>query len=255
MLLCRTILLAEQGRLAEAEASRAEAKLIPVAQDTSLIQLMTLADTVLATHTGQPADAPASTQWLTFNEPLSCVQPLFAGMTYLAMPDEEKFAETVSNLRRVAETAPFLNAVADRLDGLHTADADLLRQTADRLDGMGARLLAAQTRLEWSELTDNRESIPWCIETFEWAGAGPWLERCRHHARSLGVRIPAARKTGLLSNRESQIVRLLGEGLSNADIASRLFLSQRTVETHLRNSYAKLGLNSRIALARWAAEN
>lgn len=254
MLSFRSILLAEQGLMAEAEACSTKAKKVTVQEDPTLVSLANLADTVLAIHSGRPADAPTTIDPLSLNEPLRCIQPFLVGVCHIATGNDERLAVAIAGLRQVGKSAPFLDALADRLDALRNTDANLLDQTANRLDRMGARLLAAQTRLEWAELTGDRESTKQCFDTFEWAGAGPWLERCRRHARAVGFRIAPARKTGPLSNRESQVVQLLGEGLSNADIAARLFLSERTVETHLRNSYVKLAITSRIALARWAAE-
>lgn len=55
-----------------------------------------------------------------------------------------------------------------------------------------------------------------------------------------------------LSERETEIVRLLGQGLTNKDIAQTLIVSVRTVEAHLRNLYDKLGVRSRTEAALWA---
>lgn len=55
-----------------------------------------------------------------------------------------------------------------------------------------------------------------------------------------------------LSEREAEVLSLLAEGRTNKDIAEQLFLSVRTVETHLRSIYAKLGVRSRTEAALWA---
>jgi predicted ATPase/DNA-binding CsgD family transcriptional regulator len=58
----------------------------------------------------------------------------------------------------------------------------------------------------------------------------------------------------VLTRRQLEIARLIAEDLSNRQIADRLFLSERTVETHITNMLNKLGLNSRVQLSRWLTE-
>ena len=52
-----------------------------------------------------------------------------------------------------------------------------------------------------------------------------------------------------LSQAELAVVRLVGEGLTNKEIAERLFVSNRTIDTHVSHSFSKLGVNGRVALA------
>lgn len=65
--------------------------------------------------------------------------------------------------------------------------------------------------------------------------------------------VKSAPQTGL-TPRQVEIARLVAGDLTNRQIAARLFLSERTVETHLTNILNWLGLNSRVQLARWLAE-
>jgi DNA-binding CsgD family transcriptional regulator len=58
-----------------------------------------------------------------------------------------------------------------------------------------------------------------------------------------------------LTPTERDVVRLVGEGLANKGIAERLFISPRTVQTHLTHVYAKLGLAARVQLAQEAARH
>ena len=62
-----------------------------------------------------------------------------------------------------------------------------------------------------------------------------------------------SRPASVLTRRELEIARLIAEGLTSQQIAARLFISERTVTTHVTNMLNKLGLNSRIQLASWVA--
>ena len=61
------------------------------------------------------------------------------------------------------------------------------------------------------------------------------------------------REDGALGKRENDVARLVAEGLSNKQIAGRLFISERTVDSHVRSILNKLGFNSRAQIAAWVA--
>jgi DNA-binding CsgD family transcriptional regulator/tetratricopeptide (TPR) repeat protein len=85
-------------------------------------------------------------------------------------------------------------------------------------------------------------------------GAQPGTDRAASLLRRLGVRPAVGGKAGTaLSRREEEVARLVGLGLSNDQIAARLFLSQRTVESHVSSILRKLAMASRVEIAAYVA--
>jgi predicted ATPase/DNA-binding CsgD family transcriptional regulator len=80
-------------------------------------------------------------------------------------------------------------------------------------------------------------------------------EAIAYALRGRGERKRPATGWASLTPTERDVVRLVGEGLANKDVAARLFVSPRTVETHLTHVYTKLGLASRVQLAQEAARH
>ncbi|TMF90516.1 MAG: helix-turn-helix transcriptional regulator [Chloroflexi bacterium] len=73
-------------------------------------------------------------------------------------------------------------------------------------------------------------------------------ERLRPQAQTVKTAIKSP-----LTKRELEIARLVEAEMSSREIATKLFISERTVETHITNMFNKLGLNSRVQLTRWLA--
>jgi DNA-binding CsgD family transcriptional regulator/DNA replicative helicase MCM subunit Mcm2 (Cdc46/Mcm family) len=89
--------------------------------------------------------------------------------------------------------------------------------------------------------------------TFESLGAIPWAARAAAELAAAGVRpLPSAGPSllDLLSPQEIQVARAIAGGLNNAEAASVLFVSRKTVEAHLTRVYRKLGVRSRTDLTR-----
>ncbi|MEU1599523.1 AAA family ATPase [Streptomyces sp. NPDC005708] len=96
----------------------------------------------------------------------------------------------------------------------------------------------------------SRKPLGVALATFERLGARPWAERAGKELRAAGANTRGAKHEHphALTPQESEIARLAASGLTNKQIAERLFLSHRTIGAHLYQIFPKLGITSRAML-------
>ena len=144
------------------------------------------------------------------------------------------------------------------LDGRAKTAAQLLGASQTIRVGAGAAVMPVMSTV----LTQAEESAVAALGRsrfdIEFA-AGTRLSRDRAVALALGQADHAAQHAqdgpddGLLGKREADVARLVAEGLSNKQIGARLFISERTVDSHVRSILNKLGFNTRAQIAGWVA--
>jgi DNA-binding CsgD family transcriptional regulator len=129
----------------------------------------------------------------------------------------------------------------------------LLEQAVERHEIVGDRFGRARALLALGVLLRRvrkkrpaRAAVEQAIAEFDQLGARGWVEKARAELGRVGGR---TREEGLTAA-ERRVADLVAQGRTNREAAAALFLSERTVESHLTRVYAKLGVRSRTELAR-----
>ena len=197
--------------------------------------------------------------------------PLHQHFSYLAIAD---LAAAGARAERHLEAKPLLERA---LAGVSHAPGPRLEQLAARARGLLAGAEApfaaqladpagdtwpferAQLQLDYASwlrrqrrINDAKPILGTALETFRRLGAAPWTRRAESELRACGVTVqaPPVAPGALdrLTAQQREILILAAQGLTNGEIADRLFLSPRTVASHLYRSYPKLGIAGRHQL-------
>ncbi|SDF75631.1 regulatory protein, luxR family [Lentzea fradiae] len=168
-----------------------------------------------------------------------------------ALSRYEKWAGATGSAARLA--------LSHRCHGLRAAGtADEHFEEAIRLHrASGTALELAKTELLYGNRLRRgrkpkaaREHLRDAVRIFESYQADHWVDRARAELRAAGDSTGEPKDHPGLTPQQAQIAALVAEGATNREIATRLFLSHRTVEHHLRNIFARLGVRSRVELTR-----
>lgn len=252
---------AATGWLADAQRIRGDA-----AWQADLEGLQSLVRGLIALGNGRPDRVPREVPLAAGNYPvLALMLPFNSGLAGIQTGDRDRTRDCLAMLAVDPSQGRPVHALGVRLRGVDLVSggkpgegAQYLQEAADVLDSCGFRLYGSQARVEWAEAVEPKDAargaVPALLRYFEGQKVGWWLQRTRRLARLTGYVEDHPHRNGhTLSRREAEVVIKASAGLSNSTIAEQLFLSERTIESHLRNVYKRLGLPSRVSLAAWAA--
>jgi DNA-binding CsgD family transcriptional regulator len=167
--------------------------------------------------------------------------------------------ETVSAWPWLREAdATWAAPTLDRWRAMVSADAEATRLYERSLAGQADSphsFLAALTHLLLGEhlrrgrqRSAARPHLRTAMETFERLDAVPWAARARTELRASGETVRRHENAIRLTPQELQVAQLVATGASTKSVAAQLYLSPRTVDSHLRQIFSKLGISSRAAL-------
>lgn len=163
----------------------------------------------------------------------------------------EKWADTTGSTARLALSHRCRALLATGTADEHFEEAIRLHRAS------GTAMELAKTELLYGNRLRRRrkpkaarEHLRDAVRIFQSYQADHWIARAQAELRAAGDPTGEPKDHPDLTPQQAQIARLVAEGATNREIAARLFLSHRTVEHHLRNIFARLGVRSRVELTR-----
>ena len=127
---------------------------------------------------------------------------------------------------------------------------ELLDATGNRYEQARTRLCLGQLLRRHGKRAEAKGALMPALEAFAALGADGWAERARAELLATGIAVRRPTPShGELTPQERTVAGLVANGLTNREIAQRLFVTTNTVETHVRHIFQKLDVSSRTQLA------